>query len=78
MRTQHARDEQTVTIAGGLAVFAVVVATGLVLLALTGGLSDADQGAGFWLLVAAGVLCGGTYVARHRRQPDDRVSESDE
>ena len=69
MKNQRAREEQTVTIATGLGVFAGVLTVGIGSLAVVGAFSDMSEAfeAGLPWLIAISVLCGGAYVVRHRR-----------
>ena len=75
MRSQSARDDQTVTIGTTLALIMVVMLVGVAvvwLLNVAGALSNDTESRILWAAFVAAVLIGGRYLIRHRRDDQPR------
>lgn len=68
MKSQAAREEQSLTIAAGLGVLLGVLTAGAVVLVIVGGVSGMSEtfDAGFRWTIALSLVCGGVYLVRHR------------
>lgn len=72
MRSQAERDQQTITIATGLAIFVGILLVGILLVVLVKAVSDLDLSGGaasafgFGMVLLAGVVSI-AYLVRHRR-----------
>ncbi|MBU1800930.1 hypothetical protein [Nocardioides sp.] len=68
MKSQAAREEQSLTIAAGLGVLLGVLTAGAVVLVIVGGVSGMSEtfDAGFRWAIALSLVCGGVYLVRHR------------
>ena len=68
MRSREERDEQALDIAGALFVGALVVAVGAGIVALGSSTFGSVDGRTLLVLIVAGLVAGGAYLARHRRR----------
>lgn len=77
MRSQEARDQQTLDIAGGVFVFGLIVATGAGVIWLANTFFGDVSAHGLRLVIVAGLVVAGAYVVRGRHQHGGQHHQED-